>query len=199
LMLRLLSYYMCSIYNAITNASAIRVMSLYPLVLSLHYYISTVISKIPTESGNVNSVCTECKKFKSQASSHCEFCNVCVVERDHHCALVGKCIYRKNSHDFLFFLFFLTVQMFLNIFTSHAPDIFIFLSLSSMAYIVWICYVWSHDKMSIDFFKSTNKACSLRSLYRLIFDEDVGNILLMFLPFLRLNGKKRIEEATVYF
>lgn len=190
LMLGLLTYYICCIYSTVIKSSILGVVSLYPLALSLYYYVNTITGKVPEESGNANGVCAPCKKFKSQASSHCEFCDVCVVDRDHHCALVGKCIHRKNSHSFLFFLFFLTVQMFINIFTSRFPDIFVLFTLFSSAYIVWICYVWSQEKTSIGFFNGTGKPCSLRSLYKLIFDENASNVKTMFLPFLRLNAKK---------
>lgn len=188
-MIILLAYYACCIYNCVASPSVARALSLYPLVLSLYYYLSLVRAEVPAATGSTNSICSQCKSFRCRGASHCEFCDTCVPERDHHCPLVGKCICRQNSAQFLFFLFFLALQMFLNTFSSCIPEVFVLFSLAISSYVVWVCYIWSQNQTTIEFFKSSRKRCSAQNLYKLLFDESAYNVAIALLPCLRVHAR----------
>ena len=141
LMLTLLVYYVSSAYNDIRHASLVKILSLYPLVMSFYYYLVLVTTKITVSVGSINSICTACKEFRPRMASHCDFCDICVPNRDHHCPLAGKCICAENAPVFLFFLLFLAIEMFLSIFISPVPEIFVFLSLSTVPPFSWTFYL----------------------------------------------------------
>ena len=57
--------------------------------------------------------CLHCKAFKPERAHHCRECKRCSLMMDHHCPWAGNCVGVNNRKDFIHFLFYATLSMFM--------------------------------------------------------------------------------------
>ena len=69
---------------------------------------------IPKSELLIKESCEICKISNLPLRSHhCKKCGKCVMKYDHHCTFTGICIGENNHLNFLIFLFFLSITLFL--------------------------------------------------------------------------------------
>ncbi|KAF5140483.1 dhhc zinc finger domain-containing protein [Vairimorpha ceranae] len=59
--------------------------------------------------------CKICEGFKPTRAHHCSKCKKCIKKMDHHCMWLGVCVNYDNHGDFMRFLFFTVISLFVSL------------------------------------------------------------------------------------
>ena len=80
------------------------------------------------KNGNILNLnfCYTCFHFRPPRTSHCAECDNCVEKFDHHCLWMGNCVGKRNYKFFYYLIFFVSLNCFLQIFTSICFIIFLY-------------------------------------------------------------------------
>lgn len=178
-----LCFYILAITKCIFNLSILSVITLYFLLLSLYYYLTIILSKNVVEDGN--ELCDRCKVFHNNKANYCMFCDQCFFKKDHHSPWLGRCIHNQNNKDFFGLLLFLHVSLLFLSFVLNFVFLF-FVSLVVLGYLSFICYVWSHNFTTREYFLGEKSTPSFNVLYNVLFEESLQNVVILFLPFRKI-------------
>lgn len=72
------------------------------------FEFSTLLKLVPSKK-----LCPECKVIKEPGSKHCTICNRCVSKYETHCVWLDTCIGAKNNARYLWFVFYVWLDVFL--------------------------------------------------------------------------------------
>lgn len=167
-----LSYYLSSFIKATSTFSF---LSLYFLLLSITNYLKLLSHK--HVHVNATRPCAYCKHYVDTNSAHCFACSECVPNRDHHNMILCRCVNSETRHLFFYFIIFMQLAAVCNFGIKFNRIVAAVLSL----YVLFLGCLYREEIRG-------------EGLYGFLFGGRKDRMLVVFLPFLKVDVKVVEEE-----